>query len=277
MPISKVVFGDDTIIDITDTTATASDVAEGKILYTADGLRTVGTGAINDIQTNTIKPFVIRADAELVNSWSYDKLIVSDLGVTIPAYSTSSTTVVPASTLVSNLPFDFTEYTGIFICRTLATPIYDSDSFTTGRVEFSSYLMGSELVVSPAGYAKTKNGTGVAKTARVFSRPLYATLDWSGYNASPIVVTQAYGCILACSNPSVSVSNVITVYSPSFALQGDATHFKQSAWEHMTDVRVQYILELYRIPITGQNDGFMVQQLLQRVIDCFDSVSGALT
>lgn len=264
-------------------------VTDTDLISVANAIRTKGgtsgqllfpsgfVSAINDIQTNTIKPFVIRSDAELVNSWSYDKLIVSDLSVTIPAYSTSSTTVVPAGTLVSNLPFDFTEYTGIFLCRTLATPVYDSDAFTAGRVEFSSYLMGAEMLVFPAGYAKTKNGTSTAKSARTILHTLNATLDWSGYNTSPIIAIELYGCIPSCSSPSVSSSNVVTIYSPSFALRGNATHFPQSAWEHMTDVRVQYILELYRIPITGQNDGFMAQQLLQRSIDCFDSASGTLT
>lgn len=39
---SKVVYGDTTIIDITDTTATEDDVAEGVVFYKADGTRSVG-------------------------------------------------------------------------------------------------------------------------------------------------------------------------------------------------------------------------------------------
>ena len=45
MPISKVVYGADTIIDITDTTATASDVSIGKYFYLPNGVRTEGTAA----------------------------------------------------------------------------------------------------------------------------------------------------------------------------------------------------------------------------------------
>ena len=45
MANNKVIFGDQTIMDITDTTAEAADVAEGKYFYGADGVRTLGTAS----------------------------------------------------------------------------------------------------------------------------------------------------------------------------------------------------------------------------------------
>lgn len=42
MAVNKVIYGNETLIDISDTTATAADVLTGKTLYTANGLRTQG-------------------------------------------------------------------------------------------------------------------------------------------------------------------------------------------------------------------------------------------
>ena len=43
MAVSKVVFGNQTVMDITDTTAVPADVTSGAVFYSANGLRSVGT------------------------------------------------------------------------------------------------------------------------------------------------------------------------------------------------------------------------------------------
>lgn len=48
---NKIIYGNQTLMDITDTTATSSDVLEGEVFYTASGARTVG--ALGDATTTT--------------------------------------------------------------------------------------------------------------------------------------------------------------------------------------------------------------------------------
>ena len=43
MAINKVEYGNTTLIDLTPTTATAADVASGKIFFGRDGVQTTGT------------------------------------------------------------------------------------------------------------------------------------------------------------------------------------------------------------------------------------------
>ena len=54
MAINKVIYGNETLIDITDTTATDSTVLEGTVFYNAAGVRTVGSAlaGISDVQTS---------------------------------------------------------------------------------------------------------------------------------------------------------------------------------------------------------------------------------
>ena len=47
MAINKVIYGGNTLIDLTDTSAVASDVLSGKYFYGRDGVKTVGTCTYN--------------------------------------------------------------------------------------------------------------------------------------------------------------------------------------------------------------------------------------
>ena len=71
--------------DVTDTTAAAEDVAQGKQFYAADGTLTRGTASGGG--SASLKYGVLRPDAELVKSYTYDKYIHADEGVTMPAYN----------------------------------------------------------------------------------------------------------------------------------------------------------------------------------------------
>ena len=63
MANNKVVYGNTTIMDITDTTASASDVAAGEVFYDRGGVRTVGTGNYMDKVSNPTADDILVTDA----------------------------------------------------------------------------------------------------------------------------------------------------------------------------------------------------------------------
>ena len=79
---------------IASNAAAASDIAQGKLAYVNGSLV---TGTNQGGGGGAVKMGALRPDAELVQTWSYDKLWVADEEGTIPAYSTSTITLTASS------------------------------------------------------------------------------------------------------------------------------------------------------------------------------------
>ena len=56
MAVNKVIYGNNTLIDITGDTATASDVLSGKTLHTADGTQATGSLVVQNYYTGSSAP-----------------------------------------------------------------------------------------------------------------------------------------------------------------------------------------------------------------------------
>ena len=73
------------------------------------------------------------------------------------------------------------------------------------------------------------------------------------------------------------VSGKIQINSPNFTMRAQANIFDKVFYEALTDIRFQYVYELWRVPIGSlQYDGWSNQQLIDKALDCLYSTSHKL-
>ena len=92
MAVNKVIYDGNTLVDLTETTATAEDVAEGKVFLAADGTVTVGTAGGEAL---TILRYGISTWAEFLEAYSTNSIV----------YCRASTNSNPASGSQTRLAF----------------------------------------------------------------------------------------------------------------------------------------------------------------------------
>lgn len=74
---NKVIYGNQVLMDITDTTVSPEDVVEGEVFYKADGARSVGT--LTDATTTT-HGLMSAADKIALEEWKSLRLSVDAQG-----------------------------------------------------------------------------------------------------------------------------------------------------------------------------------------------------
>lgn len=221
--------------------------------------------------TNLIRG-VLRPDAELVKTWSYDKMLNADESVTIPSYTTTSTTLIAAKSLTPTATLDLTNYRYYVAIRMATVPTYSITTKGKGREEYALNGAFYEVTRTPANtihalvdptmkYTSTSNAIYQAGN---FVREVY----YSSSTALTIYGSAGYGYNQTVTAPSLS-SSTLTIKSPAFIVRGNTTYFVNTYMNAVTDVRYQYVIELWRSPIGNLNiDGWgLTQQWLKMCED----------
>ena len=256
-------------VETSDADATASDIASGKTAY-VNGSLVTGTASPSTPTTPIIG--ALRPDATIVQSWTYDKLLVQDEGITIPAYTTTQTTLRSYSTVTTNT-IDPDNYDYILCGRLLLTPIYSSSTKGKGReICYASSCISEFITTKPTLESSTASSRVNTIYHGYAARYCYWTSDTATSN-----VSSSNGINASLSNASTVVNTpAITFYIPSVTIKGSTTYFTQTFWDMLTDIRFQYKFELYKVARTGIY-GFNVTSQMQHVFDCANSVSGDLS
>lgn len=217
--------------------------------------------------TDVLKNDILRPDATKVQTWKYDKRIVANEGVSLPtAYSTTDTTLL-ASSIVGTVNIDLNTYTYLLICRTLTIPEYSIDTLGAGREDYhfsSQYneIISMDMANRFKSYADSNHWFNWK--LNTFSAMTYcARLNyWNSADSINSYSTYSYGARVTHHSQSWDASNgTITVNSPDLKLRGHDTYLNQTYYEALTDIRYQWVLELYRAPIHNvDTDGWLLRE-----------------
>lgn len=224
---------------------------------------------------------VLRPDAELMKTYSYDKYIVADEGVDIPAYTTTSKTLLATAALEETYTVSYADYNWYILERCLTIPEYSVTTKAKGRAEWHMTMVAYELteipantlhaLITPSTYYTSRTVT--LNSVSAFSRLVY----WSSGTAVSAYSTAAYGTVQACVAPTLA-SGVITFNTPNFIVRGSTSYFTSTYMNALTDIRYQWVFEVYRAPKNNLNlDGWGQFTQAMHVVDCVNSPDHKLT
>lgn len=255
-------------------------IETGGGISTEDVQNSTGTGIeiSGDMASTTLVPYVIRPDATLIGTHSYDKMIHSDEKITIGAYTTTDTTL-KSSWNIDTYTLDYDTYSYIVAVRGLSIPSYSVTSKAKGRMEYSTFSYLYEItripantyrsLVDPDKYLTTRS---VVACAYAFSRALY-------YSSATDLSTASvnYGTYQTPTSPGIS-GTTLTIKSPALKVRGSATYYASTYMNATTDIRYQFVIDVYRAENGNLNiDGFGTAQQMLHVLSCVNSTNMKLT
>lgn len=221
--VNKVVYGARTLIDITDTTATADQVLTGYVAYGANGVKITGTAgqAINanggevDDDTLVIGAGSASLQNKTVTPTTSTQNVTADSGYdgldTVTVNPIPSQYIVPSGTkeiTANGTGIDVTSYASVDVAVPVPKNIqaymgYDetnATSYTATDVSLTVAKTGT-YTVSWMGWRSTGSGTSGSQ--------LY--IGSSAYGSAHTTFTRSYGQEVTLTNVSLTAGQTITV------------------------------------------------------------------
>ena len=229
---------------------------------------------------NALKMGVLRNDAELVRKWTHDSLIVADDEYTIPSRSTSSQSIYASSSL-STETVDYSTYAYLVLGRALTIPVYNTSTPAKTRVEYGICSSVFEIIDAAGGSLASLVGNKYTTAAKrnVFYAQAFRMLYWDSASTVAASTASAYGFNQGLVTPVVSDSeSTISIKAPGLTVQSSSTYLNSTVYATITDVRVQYVIELYRVPRSSMGVvGWEGYSQYNHIIDCVNTDTHTLT
>lgn len=250
----------------------------GTIGITSNGNTDVTNYATASVNVSPVLTLgAIRPDAEVWQEYKEDTLLVADKGVTIPAYSTSNQTLVTGSEIVNLSVSDSYEYYATW--RSIVYPIYNTNAIAAGREEYSACMWSADLT-KYIPFSDLQNTKTSDLPAASDSDSRHSIFYWSSSTTLKNAASSygVYRNIPQVTFNYTSSEKKLRISTSNIIIRGSTTYLTQSYFESITDIRSQYILQVWRAPKDGLNlSGWMMNQLTQNVADAISSASHTLT
>lgn len=233
----------------------------------------------NASKTVNLKPIALRPDAQLVQTYTFDKMAVEDLELTIPAYTTSAQSLKATSNLSPTVTIDPATETFFVVERFLTIPEYSITTVGKGRQEYTYCIYMYELTRVPANEFKTIDGTKTITSASnvISTMSSYREIYWSSGTAITAYGSNGYGAYQTPTAPAIS-GTTLTIKAPVLGIRGSTSYFTSTYMNAVTDIRYQYVIDVYKAPKEALGiDGWIFNQAVNGIIDCANSTTHKLT
>lgn len=233
----------------------------------------------NASKTVNLKPTVLRPDAQLVQTYTFDKMAVDDLGITIPAYTTSAQSLKATSNLSPTVTVDLDTETFYVVERFLTIPEYSITTVGKARQEYTYCIYCYEVARVPANTFKSIDGSKTVTSATniISTMSSYREVYWSSTTAITAYASNAYGAYQTPTAPSVS-GTTLTIKTPVLGIRGNASYFTSTYMNAVTDIRYQYVIDVYKAPKQALGiDGWISNEVVNHILDCVNSTTHKLT
>ena len=252
-----------------------SSVVAQPLTVTTNGTYTASSGTayspvtVNVNSNTSLISSVLRSDAELIGTYNGNLLMIEDKEVTLPAYSTSAKTLLASENLTPTITLSYNDYNYYALMRMLTIPSYNIDTVAKGRYEYSltSYLYELKSIpITLPSLVGNKTYTNKNSVNWSTMGAIYG-LYWSSDSACAVYVGSTYGITQLPTSPAIS-SGIMTVKSPYVNFRGSSTYFSQTYYDELADVRLQYVIEIYRAPKNHLNiDGWGSSHEVQKILN----------
>lgn len=233
----------------------------------------------NASKTISLKPIVLRPDAQLVQTYTFDQMAVDDLKLTIPAYTTTAQSLKSTSNLSPTVTIDPATETFFVVEKFLTIPEYSITTKAKGRQEYTYCVYFYELARVPANTVYSIDRTGSVTSAAniIATMSTYRELYWSTASALTLYGTNAYGCYQTPTAPTIS-GTTLTIKAPVLGVRGSTSYFTSTFMNALTDIRYQYIIDVYKAPKEALGiDGWITNEAVNHILECANSTTHKLT